>query len=426
MSRFRVFHLGIALALCLAAGDALAEPGQWARWLQGRLAELPDSRAIQARVEAELARSRALSQPLYNPSVIVDYENSAENTGTVGLSQTLDWSGKGSAAEAVGEVAAELARVTAERDRARLATAAIDALIAWDAARQRLAAAHQQEQRLQRLTGLIHRRESSGDLGRVEATLIYLALARVQEELAAAESQAVTAETALRQVLAVPQPVVSLPAPERWRAVAEPRPQQYLDHNYAVRLAGLRARLAERGVTLAARERHTDPTIGVRAGREGEATLWGVEVAMPLPLFNSGVPEYQAALADAEGQRAGLERQRRWQQAALEGAWRDYQQRRDRWRQWRDRAAPLTESDALLERVWRQGEWTTQEYLQGLDRQLQARLAGVNLREAMQHAWLRWLYQSATLGDWLNGLAGGSGGGAFLPITASHRPEGNS
>lgn len=426
MSRLRVFHLGIVVALCLAAGSVLAEPGQWARWLQGRLAELPDSRAIQARVEADLARSRALSQPLYNPSVIVDYENSAENTGTVGLSQTLDWSGKGRAAEAVGEVAAELARVTAERDRARLATAAINALIAWDAARQRLAAAHQQEQRLQRLTGLTHRRESSGDLGGVDATLIYLSLARVQEELAAAESQAVTAETALRQVLAVRQPAASLPVPERWRGVAELPPQQYLDGNYAVRLAGLRAQLAERGVTLAARERHTDPTIGVRAGREGEATLWGVEVAMPLPLFNSGVPEYQAAMADADGERARLERQRSRQQAELEGALRDYQQRLARWQQWRDVAAPLADSNALLERVWRQGEWTTQEYLQGLDRQLQAQLAGVNLREAMQHAWLRWLYQSATLGDWFSWLAGGSGGASFLPVSSSLRPEGNS
>jgi len=422
MSRFRVLHLGIVFALCLAASDALAEPGQWARWLQGRLAELPDSRAIQARVEADLARSRALSQPLYNPSVIVDYENSAENTGTVGINQTLDWSGKGRAAEAVGEVAAELARVTAERDRARLTTAAIDALISWDAAHQRLAVARQQEQRLQRLTGLVHRRENSGDLGRIDATLAYLALARVQEELAAAESQAVTAETTLRQVLAVQRPDVSLPAPERWRGVAEPRPRQSLDDNYAVRLAGLRAQLAERGVTLAARERHTDPTIGVRAGREGDATLWGLEVAVPLPLFNTGVPEYQAAMADAEGERAGLERQRRRQQAELEGALRDYQQRLTRWQQWRDAAAPLADSDALLERVWRQGEWTTQEYLQGLDRQLQARLAGVALREAMQHAWLRWLYQSATLGNWLSRLAGGNA--SFLPATSSHRPEG--
>jgi len=424
MSRLRVFRLGIVVALCLAAGSVLAEPGQWARWLQGRLAELPDNRAIQARAEADLARSRALSQPLYNPSVIVDYENGAEHTGTVGINQTLDWSGKSRAGEAVGEVAAELARVTAERDRARLATAAIDALIAWDAARQRLSAARQQEQRLQRLTGLVHRRENSGDLGRVDATLIYLSLARVQEALATAESQAVTAETALRQVLAVPQPAVPLPAPERWRAVAEPRPQQYLDYNYAVRLVGLRAQLAERGVTLASRQRRTDPTIGVRAGREGDATLWGLEVAVPLPLFNTGVPEYQAAMADAEGERARLERQRRRQQAALDGALRDYQQRHHRWQQWRDVAAPLTESDALLERVWRQGEWSTQAYLQGLDRQLQARLAGVALREAMQHAWLRWLYESATLGDWLGQLAGGSA--SFLPVTAPHRPEGKS
>ena len=62
----------------------------------------------------------------------------------------------------------------------------------------------------------------------------------------------------------------------------------------------------------------------------------------------------------------------------------------------------LARSDTLLKRVWQQGELTTQNYLQALNQRLDTRLAGIALRDAMQQAWVQWLYESAQLNDWLN------------------------
>ena len=92
--------------------------------------------------------------------------------------------------------------------------------------------------------------------------------------------------------------------------------------------------------------------------------------------------------------------------AQLDGALRDYQQRRERWQTWQQLTGDtLARSDALLERVWQQGELTTQSYLQALNQRLDTRLSGIALREAMQQAWIEWLQQSAQLNDWLNSLA---------------------
>ena len=87
----------LLLAVCAyasASADSSSSPAQWAQWVQRQVSQLPASRAIQAEQERLLAQSRALSQPLYNPSLNIDYEDSLDITQTVGLSQTLDWSGK--------------------------------------------------------------------------------------------------------------------------------------------------------------------------------------------------------------------------------------------------------------------------------------------------------------------------------------------
>ena len=90
----------LLLAVCAyasASADSSSSPAQWAQWVQRQVSQLPASRAIQAEQERLLAQSRALSQPLYNPSLNIDYEDSLDITQTVGLSQTLDWSGKATA-----------------------------------------------------------------------------------------------------------------------------------------------------------------------------------------------------------------------------------------------------------------------------------------------------------------------------------------
>ena len=379
----------LLLAVCAyasASADSSSSPAQWAQWVQRQVSQLPASRAIQAEQERLLAQSRALSQPLYNPSLNIDYEDSLDITQTVGLSQTLDWSGKA---------------------RARLLADSLNALVAHAAAREQLAAAREQEQQLRDLTDLIRRREQAGDVGQVDAQLAYLSLGQAQQALADAESAATRAATTLRQQLASQQPAVALPAADRWQAPSLTHGVvQRLPTSFDLQLAEQQLALAERGVSVADKQRNTDPTLGLRVGQEGGENLWGVDFSLPLKFFNTGKPGYEAALADSEERRALLEKTRNDIQARLDGALSDYQQRRERWETWQQLTGDsLARSDTLLKRVWQQGELTTQNYLQALNQRLDTRLAGIALRDAMQQAWVQWLYESAQLNDWLNQLA---------------------
>src|SRR5690242_8384782 len=54
----------------------------------------PAVQSAEARVDEARARANAAGQPLYNPDLDLGAENADVNTRSVGLSQTLDWSGK--------------------------------------------------------------------------------------------------------------------------------------------------------------------------------------------------------------------------------------------------------------------------------------------------------------------------------------------
>ena len=397
----------LLLLLCATRLQADTPAGQWAGWLQQQINSLPASRAINAEQERWLAENRDAAQPLYNPALNIGYEDSAETTRTLGLSQTLDWSGKARARRDAVAVRDTLAQLRADKARASLLADSLNALVAFDAARARLAATRAQEQQLSALSELIRRREQAGDLGQVDAQLAWLSLAQAQQTLAEAESDATAAATRLRQVLASAQPGRPLPAARHWQAVAvSTDTSQRLPVSFDLRLAQQQLALAEQGATLASRQRRADPTLGFSVGQEGDDNLWGVDISLPLKIFNTGNDRYQAALADSESRRALLEKTRADIAAQLDGALRDYQQRRERWQTWQQLTGDtLARSDALLERVWQQGELTTQNYLQALNQRLDTRLSGIALREAMQQAWIRWLEESAQLNDWLNSLA---------------------
>ncbi|WP_290536616.1 MULTISPECIES: TolC family protein [Alcanivorax] len=402
-----VRRCALLMLLCATGAQAETAPGQWAGWLQQQINSLPASRAITAEQERWLAENRDEAQPLYNPALNISYEDSADTTKTVGLSQTLDWSGKARARRDAVSVRDTLAQLRADKARANLLADSLNALVAFDAARARLAATRQQEQQLSALSDLIRRREQAGDLGQVDAQLAWLSLAQTQQALADAESDATAAATQLRQVLASEQPGQSLPSARHWQGVAvSTDASQRLPASFDLRLAQLQLALAEQGAAVASRQRRADPTLGFSVGKEGDDNLWGVDISLPLKLFNTGEAGYQAALADSDARRALLEKTRADIAARLDGALRNYQQRRERWQTWQQLTGDtLGRSDALLERVWQQGELTTQNYLQALNQSLDTRLSGIALRQAMQQAWVQWLQESAQLNDWLNSLA---------------------
>ncbi|MDX1804341.1 MAG: TolC family protein, partial [Alcanivorax sp.] len=140
MESNRVVRLGALLVVLLCATPARADDRDWARWVQRQISALPTSQAIDANQQQALADSDARAQPRYNPALNIGYEESADTTRTVGLSQTLDWSGKARAARSLADIEQQQIRLRSERARARVRADALQALTGFAAARDRLAA----------------------------------------------------------------------------------------------------------------------------------------------------------------------------------------------------------------------------------------------------------------------------------------------
>ncbi len=398
---------GWPLAATATVDTPSAAQTEWAQWVRQQVQQLPASRAIHARQEQWLAESRGDDQPLYNPNLNLTYEDSAEVTKTVGLSQTLDWSGKARASRDVSALRLVLAELRGQKARADLLAQSLQALIGWDAAQARLQAAREQEQQLTELAALIRRRQQAGDVGQVDASLTLLSVGRAQQSLAEAEALATGAQTRLREVMALSSPAHPVPDYDvTLGAAVTDSLDARLQANYDLQLAEQQLALAEQGVTLADKQRNADPSLGLYVGKEGDDNLWGVDLSLPLKFFNTDKPAYQQALADSDARRALLEKTRNDIRARLDGARDNLVQQQRRWQRWQQLTQPsLDTNGALLKRVWQQGELTTQNYLLALNQSLDTRLAGIALREAVQRAWIDWLQQSAQLDEWLNQLA---------------------
>ena len=395
------------ILLCVQQPALASSAADWAAWVRQQVNQLPASRAIAARQEQWLADNRNAAQPLYNPALNIGYEDSVDVTKTLGVSQTLDWSGKGRALGEARQQRDAVAMLRADKARADLLAQSLRALVAYDAAHARLLAAREQERQLMALADLMRRREQAGDVGQVDARLTMLSVGQAQQALAEAEAMTTAAVTRLREVMALSSPAYPLPEDATVQGLAiRGGVDTRLAANYDLQLAEQQLALAEQGVTVADRQRNSDPTLEVRFGKEDDANLWGVDFSLPLNIFNSGKPAYQQALADSDAQRALLEKTRNDIRARLEGARDNFRQQQRRWDTWQQLAeSRLDDNDTLLKRVWEQGELTTQNYLLALNQSLDTRLSGIALREAMQQAWIEWLQQSAQLDAWLTALA---------------------
>ncbi len=106
---FKQYLITVVAAACLVIAPAtVAESSTVASpalsgWINAVLSQNPEIQAAQAAVDAAGGRLRAADQPLFNPELEFDYENSEIDTTTGGLSQTIDWSDKRGARTAVAD-----------------------------------------------------------------------------------------------------------------------------------------------------------------------------------------------------------------------------------------------------------------------------------------------------------------------------------
>ncbi|WP_297527471.1 TolC family protein, partial [Thiohalobacter sp.] len=166
--------------------------------------EHPAIEAARQSVAAARAESTALSRPLYNPELELEYEDASDRVRTLGLSQTLDLSGKRKRRSRTGREGLVQARAGLDETREALLARFLDDLSRWHA---ETAAAQLQERRLELLgefVALVERAHDTGDVGRSDLDLARLALAEAEMDAAGIRSARLAAEARLKALFANP------------------------------------------------------------------------------------------------------------------------------------------------------------------------------------------------------------------------------
>jgi cobalt-zinc-cadmium efflux system outer membrane protein len=372
-------------------------------WVSQVLADHPAMLAADASLDAARARAIAAEQPLYNPELEFEYENSDTETRAGGISQAIDWADKRGARTGIAAYELDTAEAGRAVVRQLLAAEILSTLADHATAVAQQELGEQRSVLMERFGGLAERRRQAGDLAQVELDLATLAVAEARFQQAAvtiAKIQTLQALIAVAGGNAGQRPALPAVLPEL--ELQQLDRQALLQSLPALRKSMARVAAARATVKLRSRERRPDPTVTLRAGKEESDTLTGVNVSIPLFVRNTLRAEVDAASAELLQAESDANDLHRRSMAELEAAGLTYQLSRSAWQVWeRSGAVSLGEQIKLLQRLWQAGEINTTDYLVQLKQALDTRASAIEQRGRMQQAWIDWLLASGQVENWL-------------------------
>jgi len=374
--------------------------------LQAAWQQHPSYRVTEAQLDAARARLRAAGQPLYNPELEIDADNEGpDRTATVGLSLKLDLSGKRGARRDAAAARVDQATAEARLRRRDFARQWFSAWAALRTAEQRVQTGERRVDLVSRFADIAVKRFAAGDISGLDRDLAQLALNEAQAELSALIGERAEAEARFRAVGGSPEAMANLALPTETLPPPPTVPGMPLERLPEWQAAEAAALAAQHEVTVARRNRVADPTVGIRGGRidYGGATddVFGVSLSIPLFVRNSYRAEVVAAQAEADVADAQADRIRIELATDRRRAIDTYAAAQSAWKPWQASQGTDVERRAdLLERLWRQGELSTTDYLQQLKQTLDTALAGAELEARLWRSYADYLAATGQLERW--------------------------
>ena len=378
--------------------------------LQAAWGRHPGSRATEAQLAAAQARLNAAGQPIYNPEIELSADDEGpDRTGTVGLNLTLDLSGKRGVRRDAASARLDLVSAQARLRRRDFAKQWFSSWAEVHTSRQRVSTGERRLGLMTRFGDLADKQFLADDISGLERDLALLARDEAQAEQSQLIADRADAEARFRGVggsleslAALTLPTDTLPPPAPVVASVEQLPE------WQAAQAALLA--SEREVAVARRNRIADPTVGLRGGRIDYGNVRdrviGVSISVPLFVRNGYRAEVAAAQADVDVAAADADRVRLELEADRRRAIDSYAAAQSTWTRWKaSRGTDIERRTTLLERLWREGELSTANYLQQLNQTLDTQLAGAELEARLWRSYTDYLAATGQLERWA-GLEG--------------------
>lgn len=357
----------------------------------------PAVQAAQARVVVTQALQRAAAKPLYNPELTAQAQDARENTYSVGIDQTIDWSNKQATRTQVSLADVEIAKAQLADLRQQVANEILSALVAYQTNVKIVALTKERTKLLKQFLVLTQKRHTNGDIALVDVDLAQLALSEAITQQADAEIKLNQASQTLQSIIGNRQeklpilppslPILHLTTNDINKLLYQLPIIQIFNNQYLS---------AKARIKLAIKQRNADPTIGLQGGyengTEGNGRTIALTVSIPLFIRNNYHAEVDAASADtleAEQKEMNVLRQT---QARIENSAQRYQMLYQAVHDWQMMSnKPLSDGVTLIERLWQAGEINTTDYLVQLKQRIDSQVSGVELNGQAWQAWVAWL-----------------------------------
>lgn len=373
-------------------------------FIHATLAQNPTVEGARLAVRASDSLASAAAKPLYNPELEFSSERAEVDTRTIGLSQTLDWSGKRTARKAVASSERDAAVAQYALARQSIGIELLSVLATYQTNSERYALSQERAQVMQKFLALARKRFDTGDMPLVDfnfAKMVY-SQARMDNATVAAESIDGLQQLKMLSNQDIRQRWPSLDTQFTALSPIDDAASQ-IESLPIVQIAKYQVASAKEAVTLRKREQRTDPTIGLTGGEEGDASLFGITLSIPIPIRNSFRNETSAANEQYLVQVQELTKVERRAKARLVSAYERFNVGLSAWNEWQDIGqSSIAQQTEQLRRLWAAGELSTTDYLIQTGQTLDSQDSALNLRHALWQAWFEWLGASGQIVQWLD------------------------
>ncbi len=389
------------------AGTVKAEKTRFnlQRWLIESVDNNPSVLAASAAVDASSFQMIAADKAIYNPELEIDSEDiDSILTTSIGINQTIDWGNTREARTEMAGYQSAAARFGFESTRRNIAVELLAGLSDYHTNSALKDLAEQGNTLMKHSAELAKLRFDAGDLGKVEVDLANLTYAQARFKLADAIS---SHARAVQNLIALtgntdrnwPVFISELPNPKSVTQSADKIVQQLP----AMRQITSRVAAAQARIKVQIGKGSVNPTFGIRAGKEEDLNLVGLNFSIPLQVRNNFKAEVDAANAEMiQAEREAIDAYRKLK-SKLEIAIVSYDLSREAWLAWeKSGAGSLSEQIKLLERLWQASELSTTDYLIQLTQALDTKASAIEQRGRMWTNWTEWLVASGKIEHWLN------------------------
>ncbi len=405
---------GVVMAEKVAQGSHVPSPAL-VELIQNSLSDNPELQALKAELKSARATLRASNQAIFNPELEFDYEDidSTKNsdgsisdgatTTTLGINQTIDWGDQRGSRTAVASASLQKNIASYRLANQTFISELLSRQAEFQTRNELSRLSNETLAIMQEFREISENRYEAGDLTQVELNLALLSHNQSLMQQANSTANASEARANLSAFLGF-LPAVSIQLPEQLPAPEfNGKLDDLLQNLPIVQIQKAELNIAKNQVNLRKSEKAWNPTIGVRAGKEEDASLIGFNLSIPLNVRNTFSAEVDAAQQQSIAIEQRTHLAYRNIRARVTSTTKRYSNLLMAWNHWRiSGRSSVDQQLVLIKQLWKTGDISAADYILQLKQALETRATGVELRNQLWQVSFEWMRLTDTLDNWLN------------------------